>query len=385
MADPPPGLSLGAAFDFFREAGERGLVGVSEGALLADAAAAPVLGVFSHRAVWRWARDQSQAVLGWQPLPFLDGRRAHLLWSELSRTGTIRSVVVGLSAAPAPTATTAGGGHDLDAVYPGPSEAAGAIRGHLRTLLTSPLSLRLRGGRGAGKDFVAAHLLDHVAAGRVDPLGIRGRQVTEHPVWVARLEEAVERRRPVHFRDIDQVPEARLHVVLPTLRRAHDHGVPVVATQSQPVSQFADRMWGKVFTTTVTLPGLDSRPEDIPALAQALWRANFGARSQLRLSRGALRLLAGTSWLGNVAELEAVLLDARARTGMDRIEAMALRVPARRAGSSARLEDVEAATIAETLRRTGGNRSEAAALLGISRSTLYRKLDALGPSRPGSR
>jgi pSer/pThr/pTyr-binding forkhead associated (FHA) protein len=50
-----------------------------------------------------------------------------------------------------------------------------------------------------------------------------------------------------------------------------------------------------------------------------------------------------------------------------------------------RLEDWERFLAVESLRRTGGSVPEAAALMGISRATLYRRLDAYGLTRAGSR
>lgn len=55
------------------------------------------------------------------------------------------------------------------------------------------------------------------------------------------------------------------------------------------------------------------------------------------------------------------------------------------AAATLRLEDWERLLAIEALRRTGGGVPEAAALLGLSRATLYRRLDAYGLTRPGSR
>ncbi|MFM8413407.1 MAG: FHA domain-containing protein [Planctomycetota bacterium] len=54
------------------------------------------------------------------------------------------------------------------------------------------------------------------------------------------------------------------------------------------------------------------------------------------------------------------------------------------AAESLRLDDWERRLAIEALRRTGGSVPEAAALLGISRATLYRRLDAYGLTRDGS-
>ena len=52
-----------------------------------------------------------------------------------------------------------------------------------------------------------------------------------------------------------------------------------------------------------------------------------------------------------------------------------------------RLDELEAWAIAEAMRRTHGNKRQAAQLLGISRDTLYRKLEEaeLHPAMPDSR
>jgi hypothetical protein len=54
------------------------------------------------------------------------------------------------------------------------------------------------------------------------------------------------------------------------------------------------------------------------------------------------------------------------------------------AASSLRLGDWQRSLVVEALRRSGGSVPEAAVLLGISRATLYRKLDAWGLTRDGS-
>ena len=55
------------------------------------------------------------------------------------------------------------------------------------------------------------------------------------------------------------------------------------------------------------------------------------------------------------------------------------------AAATLRLDDWERLLAVEALRRTAGGVPEAAALLGLSRATLYRRLEAFGLTRPGSR
>lgn len=90
------------AFQWFldREDGG-GIFAVTPDVMMADALAAPLLRVFSRQELWRWAHDQSQAVVGWQPLPFPDGRTSRLHWITTTATGTISGAVVGVGRSPA--------------------------------------------------------------------------------------------------------------------------------------------------------------------------------------------------------------------------------------------------------------------------------------------
>jgi len=84
-------------------------------------------------------------------------------------------------------------------------------------------------------------------------------------------------------------------------------------------------------------------------------------------------------WPGNLAELRntVVLLARRAGGGTVEVGDLPdeLRVPRRRAGL---METAEREAVAEALRAAGGNRSRAAAALGIGRTTLYRKMREFG-------
>jgi transcriptional regulator of acetoin/glycerol metabolism len=120
----------------------------------------------------------------------------------------------------------------------------------------------------------------------------------------------------------------------------------------------------------VELPPLRTRPEDIGPIAASI----LGAR---RLRPEALQLLERLPWPGNVRELELALRATIAPVvGIDdlpaELRALAARVP------TSGLQRLEAEAIARALAGCGGNKREAARALGISRSTLYRKLRAYG-------
>jgi len=95
-----------------------------------------------------------------------------------------------------------------------------------------------------------------------------------------------------------------------------------------------------------------------------------------------MHALARHEWPGNIRELESLVhrIVAGSLGSEVRLEDLPeeLRRQPLRAGLS-RLEQLEAAAIRHALEAHAGNKHRAARELGISRSTLYRKLEALAP------
>ncbi len=136
------------------------------------------------------------------------------------------------------------------------------------------------------------------------------------------------------------------------------------------------------------IPPLRDRLEDVPVLAEQmlldLARRQGGAAKTL--SRGALDKLMRHSWPGNVRELQNAIESATILESGPAIGPDAVRVgEARPSGPIAEaiekrysLARIEEQYIREVLRSTGGNRSEAARILGINRKTLLEKRKRYG-------
>jgi DNA-binding NtrC family response regulator len=141
------------------------------------------------------------------------------------------------------------------------------------------------------------------------------------------------------------------------------------------------------------LPPLRDRPEDIPLLTAA-FLSDCAARTSRPLtavSTTAERALQNARWDGNVRELRNVveraclLSDARILGEREILAAIAASSGASAAQAAAvapgarddRLSSAQRAQIERVLKRVGGNKTEAARLLGISRRALYRWLDRL--------
>jgi len=157
----------------------------------------------------------------------------------------------------------------------------------------------------------------------------------------------------------------------------------------QQVAQGAFRqdLYYRLRVVEITLPPLRKRPGDIPLLAQHLVST---ASVELhcpapRLGEEAVAALLQHDWPGNVRELQNCLTRALVLATGGVIRAEHLGLLAREAhaeGPFPTLEAVEAEHVARALALTGGNRTRASEILGISKPRLYRMIERFGISPP---
>ena len=137
----------------------------------------------------------------------------------------------------------------------------------------------------------------------------------------------------------------------------------------------------------IHLPPLMERKEDIPVLTNHFLNvySNKLGKKQPEISGDAMALLLNYAWPGNVRELENVieravtLVNGNKITGDDlALESIqstdTINVMTEMGGIRAALAQQERKTIIEFLRRCAGNRKQAASNLGISTTTLWRKM-----------
>jgi len=156
--------------------------------------------------------------------------------------------------------------------------------------------------------------------------------------------------------------------------------------------EFREDLFYRVNEFRVEIPPLRQRPKDIPLLAARYLEecnATFGYRLG-GFSDEANRALLAFDWPGNARRLRAVVKRACALADGDMIElgdldltSPATRTPATVTTAPPTLEDwslstVERRHIEMVIAHTKGNKSEAARILGIARTTLDRKIATYG-------
>jgi DNA-binding NtrC family response regulator len=167
--------------------------------------------------------------------------------------------------------------------------------------------------------------------------------------------------------------------------------VRVIAATNQDLrgaidaGRFREDLYYRLAVVTINLPRLVDRGEDL-LLLTAYFATYFGRLSGKHISTisdRALDLLRSHKWAGNVRELRnvierAVIVSAddsiRVANLPDEFRGAGLAVPKPTLGAMPTLAEVEARHIARALAHTGGVIGSAAALLGIHRNTLSRKI-----------
>jgi DNA-binding NtrC family response regulator len=295
----------------------------------------------------------------------------------------------------------------------GDSPELKALRVRIAKAAVSPATVLVTGESGTGKELVAVAL--HRRSGRAGPFvavncAAIARDLLEAELF-GRCKGAYtgsDRDQPGLFQQadegtlfLDEVGELSPECQAKLLRVIETKGfrpvgataevradVRIVAATHRDLERevaggrFRQDLFFRLKVVTIPVPPLREHAADIPYLIQFfLDKLEVECRRKVRLTDAAVRKLAAYSWPGNVRQLRAVLENAVVMADAEELDTGDFHLPADAAPGSPRtvnLEELEKWAIPEALKRTGGNKTQAAKLLGINRDTLASKMEKYG-------
>jgi transcriptional regulator of acetoin/glycerol metabolism len=305
---------------------------------------------------------------------------------------------------------------------PGDSPQLHRVRSFVRSAAGAQASILIRGEVGTGKNALAS-AIHNAAYRREGPFVVFSCSSIPNELVISELlgyEEGDENRslrgRPskfeladggtLFFQDVDVLPLEAQSVLLNALelgviqrlgsQRAVEINTRVIASTSASMEAlmaqgvFRPDLYYRLSTFTVTLPPLRERPRDIPLVVnRILTRFEKQLGYQVVLAPEVMDVFKKYLWPGNIREVEAVL--GRAATqgagegviGLADIPANVRRMEAvpqsiRPLLQVSSLDEMEHETILLTAQMQRGNVSRMAHALGVSRTTLWRKLKLYG-------
>jgi DNA-binding NtrC family response regulator len=184
--------------------------------------------------------------------------------------------------------------------------------------------------------------------------------------------------RVLQNKEIERVGDATPQKVDVRVIAATNRNLP----QLMAAGKFREDLYYRLRVVEVRVPPLRERKTDIPLLTRH-FLDKLGARvgrTIEQVTREAMERFLGYEWPGNVRELEHTLERAMIVAESDMITTRDL-TPELRAATVAAEAGKEGSVrerIEQALTRTGGNRTEAARMLGWSRRTFYRRLEECG-------
>jgi len=176
-----------------------------------------------------------------------------------------------------------------------------------------------------------------------------------------------------------------------------EHNVRVIAATNKNLEdlvrqgRFREDLFYRINVFKITLPPLRERMEDIPLLIDHfISRFDLLQKKEIEgVSQEALSVLMAYTYPGNIRELANIIERAFIFCKEGRIEKKHLpeslfaSPPQKIRTDASSLRDVEAAWLINALQKNNWNCRETARQLGIHKSTLYRKIKALGITLPG--
>jgi transcriptional regulator of acetoin/glycerol metabolism len=237
----------------------------------------------------------------------------------------------------------------------------------------------LEGEKGSGRARLAQAVGQDVKLGRTVRV-MRAETFPSAASFVAELAaESGDEDFALVIADVDDIDKDTLEPIASMLASRVGRGWIAATSSGATSSALIKELLLPLFTHTVTVPALRHRIDDLEELVPLLLR-EITRGADVGLAPDAMRQLSRLPWPGNVSQLRRVLTEtvARQRSGIisaDKLPPECRSVTRRKL---TQMESLERDAIVRSLQDNGGNKHEAARALGMSRATIYRKINDYG-------
>jgi len=307
---------------------------------------------------------------------------------------------------------------------PGDSLAMQRVRRFVKTAARMKTSVLIRGEVGTGKNPVAS-AIHNESLRREGPFMIFACSSVPSELVVSELsglEEGASSNIPggrpskfelanygsIYFQDVDALPLEAQGMLLNLIdlgiaqRLGSQRPIPVdvriIASSSADIEKlisqgnFRSDLFYRLSAFEITTPPLRERLEDLPVLLDRIMRRlSRQFAHQIEIDPGVIEVLKNYAWPGNIRELEAVLGRTAMQAGFSGVIAPKnlpdyIQYPAKYPdGTISRhsvpsLDELEREAILNAAELCHGNASEMARLLGVGRTTVWRRLKTFGVS-----
>lgn len=270
----------------------------------------------------------------------------------------------------------------LSESLPGASQAWVYAREQAESAMRASLPVVVFGAPGSGKLTLIKHMLDRLAP-RVVPTVFDAQEThTDASGWMDRITTALAGQSPIIIRHIDQLESSnaqnlaeRLSAAPDLLERGLIHGTSA-AQGVALLSAGQQKLLDVLAVGRIDMPNLRERRQDMRVILKSIER-DYMPNTSITYTPGALTALSRAPWPGNLRQLHSVMrgvfaLGRGSEITIDRLPPAIAEYARRR--DLTMLEQLEVDGIVNALIRCEGNKVLTAEMLGISRSTLYRKI-----------
>lgn len=365
---------------------------LNERTVIGNAAAMKLLPQIDHTALWevasRAVRTPPQASFS---IPSLNGDEpVSVSAAQLLDGGSVVGIELRLGSG----ATASGLGESTgprmsSTSHSGPltrlagrSEAWRQFCAQLNTAFADAESVLVWGERGVGRTRILRAFADAHCTEVIDAAGARADPGT---TWSATLDELKQSGTDLIVLDnLECLTDQEIDLTHSWLGTLQPHGPRVLAGRAVAEGEAVDGPDDEISDwpgVAVRVPSVYERLGDMPLLLEALTAERTGRALSPRWTDDAVRVLSRVPWRANVKSLDRLVVKVVRRQAGPYIRVEDL--PADIVAAATRYElsglgRVEAQAIMAAMAQAEGNKKRAADILGIARSTLYRKVRALG-------